>query len=77
MKEKVTYNKIIYTSMCKYSDMITKGDKSGGLMLSPISSIHLNTTATNIVYRCVMLHLDATDGVDINNTLFLVKLVKF
>lgn len=39
-------------------------------MLAPISSIYLNTTATNIVYRCVVLYFNGTDGIDIENVLF-------
>lgn len=69
MKEKVIYNKVIYILMYKCSEMFTKGDKLGRLMLAPTSSIYLITTATNIVYRYVV-YFNATDGMDIDDVLF-------
>ena len=39
-------------------------------MLAPISNINLNTTTTNIVYRCVVLFANVTDDIAIDNVIF-------
>lgn len=47
-----------------------KETKWGSLMLAPISNINLNTATTNIVYRCVMLFVNVTDDIAIDNVIF-------
>lgn len=48
-------------------------------MLASISHVYLDTIAMNIVYRCVVLYINATDCLAIDNMIFRNEqvLVKF